>query len=327
MFRELRTKFVLTNLLTTTLVLVVAFTSIYLVAAASNESRPPRHFDQNASADLGSTDPQSNAQNTDLDQLLAEHIDEDRTESLNSLLISLLVTGACVEVIVLLLSLYLADQSIKPVKTAYLAQKEFIANASHEIKTPLAVIQANLEAADIQDNHWIDNVAVKVADLAALNQQLLTLARLEAKTSEKDVKELDLKSYLQGLLAPLEPQLKAKNLKTRLVTKDLKKPKVTLNEPAFKQLLNILLDNAIKYGKTKITVVATDHAVTVKNDGATISKENLAHIFDRFYQTDKTKSGVGLGLAIAKQLARDNHWQLTAASDDASTSFTLTYKK
>ena len=92
-----------------------------------------------------------------------------------------------------------------------------------------------------------------------------------------------------------------------------------------KQILNILLDNAIKYSDKKINIEVNAHEITVKNDGTTIEKEKLAHLFERFYQVDKTKNGVGLGLAIANEVAEKNGWKLVADSDKKSTSFTLKF--
>lgn len=314
MFKKLRNKFILTNLLTTTVVLVLAFGIIYGIVASSMDRprMPERNF--------------NNAYSQDVNNFIDEQIHEDRKDSLNTLLISLIITGACVEVAVLFISLLIANQAIKPVKETYLAQKEFIANASHEIKTPLAVIQANLEAADIKNNQWIDNVSQKVEDLAALNDQLLTLARLESRTDHKTTEKTELKPFLESLVAPLAPQIAKKQIKVKLTAKDLKHPQATLNAAALKQILNILLDNAIKYCDKKIEITLDEHQVTIKNDGATISEEQLAHIFERFYQTDKTKSGVGLGLAIANQLAADNKWKLVAESGKNFTAFKLIYR-
>ena len=101
-------------------------------------------------------------------------------------------------------------------------------------------------------------------------------------------------------------------------------PKVKINSADFIQILSILLDNAIKYSDTKIDVAITPHSLTVTNDGQTISPEALPHIFDRFYQQDKSSDGVGLGLSIAKSLADRNRWTLNVKSDKLTT-FTLEF--
>ena len=311
MFRKLRTKFILINVLTTSFVLVVAFSAIYLAALSSSSQRPP----------IGGQNEQDYSK--DVSTIINERIHEEREASLESLLVSLIITGACIELAVVLISFYLAEQSIKPVRETYLAQKEFIANASHEIKTPLAVIQANLEAADIKGNYWIDNIATKTEELAALNAQLLTLARVEAGATAAEKEKVNLKDLVDETISPLEPQVKKQKRELKVRAAGLKKPEITVDKAALKQLLNILIDNAIKYSAKKITITISDSQIAVKNDGATIDREQIEHIFDRFYQTDKTKNGVGLGLAIAKKLADANGWKLQAESDKASTTFKI----
>lgn len=316
MFKKLRNKIVIINMVSTTLVLLVAFSVIYLTAAENAHRRP---FPPNPQISQTQTEKPDQPQDD-----FHARLQEDRQSSLTTLLISLIITGACVEIAVFLFSLYLAEQSIKPVKETYNAQKEFVANASHEIKTPLAVIQANLEAADIHGNKWIDNVAEKTADLATLNQQLLTLARLDSTHEPTELKSTDLNTFVKKLKTPLEPQLHAKNITLNFIPHTAK-TSIKLNQSAAKQIINILLDNAIKYCQQEITITVSEKAISIKNDGTTIPEEKQKQIFERFYQADKTKSGVGLGLAIAKQLADNNHWQLTVSSDRESTAFTLAF--
>ena len=91
----------------------------------------------------------------------------------------------------------------------------------------------------------------------------------------------------------------------------------------FLQVLNILLDNATKYGEKKIVVTLKDHKITVANDGAVVRAEDREKIFDRFYQTDKTKDGSGLGLSIAKTICEQNGWRIECSSQGKMTEFTL----
>ena len=317
MFRKLRNRIVGISMLTTTIVLVVAFFVIYSVASSNTKGRPiPRPMpDTNASVVF------ENGRGFNMNDEIKNRIEEDRDKSLASLRSSLIITGVCIEFLMLLLSLYLAEQSIKPVKETYESQKQFIANASHEIKTPLAVIQANLEAADIKNNEWIDNASKKAEELAELNSQLLALARIDANANESKKTEIILADFVDDQVKPLKPQIEKKGIKLKIEKKTNRT--ITLDTSALKQILNILLDNAIKYSDKKINIRIDAHAITVKNDGTTIEKEQLPHLFERFYQVDKTKNGVGLGLAIANEVANKNGWELAADSDKKSTSFTL----
>lgn len=317
MFQKLRNRIVGITVLTTSIVLVAAFSIIYSAVSSNVNNRPMPKPDNNMSVVF------DNGNSMNFNEEIMKHIKKDREEGLQSLLVSLIVTGVCIEFLIFLLSLYLANQIIKPVKETYNAQKQFIANASHEIKTPLAVIQANLEAADIKDNEWIDNAMNKAEELADLNNQLLALARVDANANESKKTEITLSDFTEKLIKPLKPQCTKKGTEVKIET--LSNRAVSLDAASFKQLLNILLDNAIKYSDKNIDIEVTDHEIKITNDGTTISKEKLPHLFERFYQVDKTKNGVGLGLAIASEIAKKNNWKLTADSDEKSTSFTVKF--
>ncbi len=315
MFKKLRNRFILTNLVLTTVVLVAAYSSIYLIAANNSANRRPIPSD---SPDYSS----------EVENIINEHIQSDRKKALSSLLFNLISTGIATELIVFVISAYLAEEAIKPVKEAYDTQKLFIANASHEIKTPLAAIQANLEAADISGNHWLDNVALETEKLANLNGKLLTLAKTDVATDAIILSDVNLKTVIKTELKSFDSRVKKAKitLKTNFaLSKPDKSWNRKLNKPDFSELFGILFDNAIKYSGGKIWLTVSEKDLKLKNDGATVSKENLKHIFDRFYQVDKSKQGVGLGLSIAKSLAEKNSWKLSAASDSTSTEFTLTF--
>ena len=247
-----------------------------------------------------------------------DRLRNEREAALKSLLISLIIIGIAVEGIVAILSSFLADAAIKPVQQAYNSQRNFIANASHEIKTPLAAISANLEAADIKDNRWIKNVYKEVDSLTALNQQLLLLAK--AEQIPVDATTANSSGILSTALDSFAPQFKQKSIM----------PKVNIQSSQlvaktdFHQIATILIDNALKYSRKNIEIQLSASQFSITNDGATISAQELPHIFERFYQTDKTSSGIGLGLAIAKTLADRNNWQLTAQSSETTT-FQLTF--
>jgi signal transduction histidine kinase len=304
MFSSLRNRLILINFGISSVVILITFTAIYIISTRSADMRPPMmsvNIDSEAS------------------KLFDAWIQSEREAAARNLLISLIVSGIGIELAVVFISYYLAEEAIKPVREAYESQKVFIANASHEIKTPLAAISANLEAADIKNNHWIDNVAMETEKLTALNLELLTLARTDlvnTVTSE----EVNVKELVEKQLKSFEPRMNDIKFKKELNVSD----KVKVNASDFSQLLGILMDNAIKYSNKKITLTLEDHVLKVTNDGATISKDALPHVFDRFYQADKNSEGVGLGLSIAKSLADRNHWNLSVKSNN-NTTFTLNF--
>ena len=308
MFRKLRNKLIWINLGITTVVIVVAFTAIYLFATKSANERPPM------------PEQQTMFFSDDFENTITITLRKERQAAAQDLLITLIVSGIAIELIVAGVSFYLAEESIKPVREAYESQKVFIANASHEIKTPLAAISANLEAADIHGNKWISNVEKETEKLAALNNELLTLARTDL-VEQSTLDEVDLARLVNEELKTLEPRLGEKKMRTEISAHG----KVKLAKVDFVQILNILMDNAIKYSDKKIVLKLSNHELTVSNDGTVVKEKDLAHLFERFYQVDKTSEGVGLGLSIAKSVAMRNGWDLTASSDAKMTSFVLKY--
>ena len=315
MFKKLRNHFILINLVTTSLILVSAFSTVYFVVKNSSDRKPaPIETTLEFMRDDGSV--------TSFRQIMEERIRADREASLSSLLLTLIITGVAVEIIVAIFSCLFAEQAIKPVKTAYEAQKIFIANASHEIKTPVAAIKANLEAADLSEtNHWIKNIELEADKIETLNLALLKLAKTDAYKETLKIEEFDLKKVSQAVINSFKSRLEQKDLKFKFTCQD---KKVKLNKSDFKEIFEILLDNAIKYGQKKVTIEIDSKALKITNDGAKIPSDKLPHIFDRFYQVDKSASGSGLGLAIADSLAKRNNWKLTATSDKLTT-FVLNY--
>lgn len=296
MFRRLRNHLIVFNLFVSTVILVISFTAIYMVVS-------------NATAERARLTASNDLYPTTFLQTLDERMRLEREAALDSLLSTLIVTGLLMEGAVAIFSYVWTQEAIRPVKQAYDSQRTFIANASHEIKTPLAAIEANLEAADIKDNRWIDNVRTETRALAALNQDLLTLTRIDSVPAPAS-ETFALRAAVDQVIAPFAPRLQHRTLRLDLPDLNLTAPKAD-----FTQLLTILIDNAIKYSRHKIWVRYRDGVLSVENDGATIPADALPHLFERFYQGDKSREGVGLGLAIARSLADRNHWQLTVTSD------------
>lgn len=307
MFNKLRNKLILINLGVTTVVIVAVFAGIYGIFLHSASQRPP--MPQNK-PDFFADEVENYVQNS---------IENERQQAAQNLLITLIISGVAIELVVALVSYFLAGEAIKPVKKAYESQKIFIANASHEIKTPLAAITANLEAADIHGNKWITNIEKETIKLTELNSELLSLARTDlAKTKTATDAKIDI--LVIDSLKALEPRLGNVSF-----TKIIEPVTAKINVDDFTQIFSILMDNAIKYCDKEIVVSLNTSELTVSNDGAVIPKKDLAHIFDRFFQVDKTADGVGLGLSIAKTTAENNGWKLDVKSDDNKTMFILKF--
>lgn len=326
MFKKLRNRFVLLNFITTSLILLVAFFSIYLFASNSAEHRKPIPPEVSLETTVLDVSSSPNGEVFDVRHFVEERVVADRKLALDNLIVVLIIIGCSVELSVIIFSLYFASEAIKPVKEAYETQKIFIANASHEIKTPVAAIKANLEASELtQENHWIKNIELETDKIERLNLDLLKLAKTDSIKEATILEDIKLKSFVKRTVESFEPRLKSKGLKlSTTYSLDLKKS-TKLNSADFREILEILIDNAIKYSASKISITVSSKSITIKNDGTIIPQDKITHIFDRFYQVDKSSSGSGLGLAIADSLAKRNNWTLKANSDETSTSFILNF--
>ena len=308
MFNKLRNKLIWINVGITSAVLLVVFSAIYIIYTQSADRRPP--------VPVGNMTIYAD----DVENIIEISIKNEKQVAARELLTMLIISGLVIEVAVALVSYFLAEQAIKPVKEAYNSQKVFIANASHEIKTPLAAIAANLEAADVKGNRFIDNVERETEKLARLNGELLALARTDL-VNDVSLEDVELKQAISQEIVSCEPRMKDIKFTKSINVSGKRK----IAKADFLQIFNILMDNAIKYSDKKICLSLNDHELVIANDGATISREDLPHIFERFYQTDKSAEGVGLGLAIAKSLAERNNWVLSAESTKNQTEFILKY--
>ncbi len=308
MFKKLRNKFILTNVIFTTLILAISFGSIFAATAISDKERPPRLHEHEQMT-------------SEMREAFDEEIKQDRARRLERLGITLLLVAIVTELLVFVASYYYAERSIEPVKDAYNKQREFIANASHELKTPIAAARANFEALGATEQPWVDNVDSELDRAAKLVNDLLVLARTDGRTVAIEKKDVDLAKIVKRHTQLIEARLGDKEIELNLP----EKVEAKIVKADFEQVLDILLDNAVKYSMSKIEVTLSSKSLTVKNDGKTIPQEKLARVFDRFYQADKTVDGSGLGLAIAKAVVDQNNWKIRADSDKKTTSFILEF--
>ena len=306
MFRKLRNKFILINMLTTTAILVIAFVSIFAFMAAGNRREKPRA-------------PEDFLESSKMMEVFEKEIESERENQIVRLGVTLVLVGVSVEALVFIMSYILAERSIRPVREAYIRQREFIANASHELKTPIAAVQANFEALGATEQPWSDNIETELTRASKLVNDLLTLARTDGRTAAAK-KDVDLVKIVKKRAQLIEARMGERELKLELP----EKTPAHLAEADYTQILDIFLDNAAKYAKSYVTVKMSGGTLIVENDGKTIPVKKLNKLFERFYQADKTTEGSGLGLAIAKAVAEQNNWKIWAESEGGITRFYLT---
>ncbi|MBR2543873.1 HAMP domain-containing histidine kinase [Candidatus Saccharibacteria bacterium] len=314
MFKKLRNRIIIITMAVTTTILVL---SGVLIMVFSSTTRP----DPKPEPDFGMPNPALYD-----DQELKDFIKNDRKEGSERLLVTLLCVGAIIEVATFLIIYFASQKIVEPVKDSYNKQKIFIANASHELKTPLAIIQANMEALDVnkENEKWKSNIENEINHANKLVLDLLQLAKMDAGNTKKSAPvSINLKAEIEKRIEMFKPKFTGDiSFKDSSDNKTIKLPKQD-----FLQVLDILLDNATKYGNKKISILLDNNGFTVTNDGATIPRKDQEKIFDRFYQADKTKDGSGLGLAIAKALCEQNGWRITCESRSHRTYFIVTFDK
>ena len=200
---------------------------------------------------------------------------------------------------------------LRPLLANFEQQKQFITNAGHELKTPLAVIDADIDVLEMtvgEDNEWIESIKNQTSRLNLLIKNLLSLANMEEEKKNLTVSEFSLSETLEGCINDFKALTQNKNVE---FNKDIK-VSIVADQSMIKQLITILLDNSIKYtpddGTIKIT--AERHGKTTKfeiaNTCENVESINTEKLFDRFYRGDesrnKKKEGYGIGLSIAKTI-------------------------
>jgi two-component system phosphate regulon sensor histidine kinase PhoR len=209
-------------------------------------------------------------------------------------------------------------------------RREFVANVSHELRTPLAIFQGYVEnlvdnpEMELEDRVSVYRVLEKHSHrLNALVEDLLILARLEARRAELEREPVDIGGFLAESARDWTARVGKKNITLRLdVTNGL--PEVPADRMRLEQVVNNLLDNAVKYtpAGNVITLGAAlrgeDVEIWVKDTGTGILSTDLPHIFERFYRADKARSrelgGTGLGLSIVKHIAQAHGGAVDAES-------------
>lgn len=241
------------------------------------------------------------------------------------------------------ISSLLATWALRPVERAWEQQRRFVSDASHELKTPLAVILANVQILQREEGlsddarRWVDSTADEANQMKDLVNDLLQLARSDesaAGTMSMRSEDIDLSEMVEG--ACLEFDAVAFERECMLES-DVAEGVTCKGDPDWmERLVRILIDNACKYGAQGTTIrvrlarEGSHTRLSVNNMGNPIDPEDLPHVFERFYRSDKARThsgegGFGLGLAIAKGIAEAHGGSIAVAStEEGGTTFTVT---
>lgn len=256
-----------------------------------------------------------------------------RAELIHSLKVSLLIF-VIMELLIIAAAALLTSWIIKPVQESFDKQKQFIADASHELKTPLSVIIACSEMLEEDPGRtkWLRNIRTEADRMNDLIMDLLNLASSE-QPEQMPLQKGDLSKTVE--LAALTFEGKAFESNVRLECDITPGISIDMHENSIRQLVEILLDNAVKHsdiGETVHLSMKNHHGrpeLTVTNSGEGIPAGEEQKIFERFYRSDKSRSRsegrFGLGLAIAGSIMKNHNGTITAASSDGRTTFTARF--
>lgn len=263
------------------------------------------------------------------DKIMAEHI-------ATALVLSLII-GLGVEVLIVYISRVIAKRISEPVEEAFAKQKQFVSDASHELKTPLAIIQASAESLENKPNEqkYLENIKSETVKMTSLVNDLLELSRTDGTSLKMVLKEINLSKLIEKKSLSFESLI----FENKMTLETKIEPGIILkcDQDKIKELLSILLDNAIKYGESKSGIKVelaeskTEAFLNVTNKGKEIPLEEREKIFERFYRVDKSrnrKSGsFGLGLSIAKNIVENHNGNISVSCDKGYTTFKVVFKK
>ena len=237
-------------------------------------------------------------------------------DMLNQLKRTTIIVGIIALIVLSVLAYFLSKKSIQPIREAFDKQKQFVSDASHELKTPLTVISTNADVleGEIGDNKWLAYIKSQTDRMSVLVNDLLNLTRLENSNNELERRYFNLSKAIANTALPFECQAFESNKKFEVNIED--NIMLSGSEKHIKQMAAIFIDNALKYSNDGGTIQVTlkrsgeRKLFSVYNTGQGIKEADTEKIFERFYRSDESRNratgGYGLGLAIAKSVA-DKH--------------------
>ena len=255
----------------------------------------------------------------------------------NYLLASIGISGLGL-LLVFLLVVLLSGRVVKPIAESYEKQKHFITDASHELKTPLTIIDANTEVLEMEsgENEWTKSIHHQIERLTDLTNKLVFLSRMDEEATKLTLLDFSLSDAVEETADSFAPVALAQNKKWLV---DIA-PNLTYtgDETTIRQLISLLLDNALKYsteeGSIQLKLYHTGkHLIlSIQNTTASISPGKHEELFERFYRSDSSRNsatgGHGIGLSVARAIVQAHKGKIHAFSDDGhSITFTVTLPK
>lgn len=256
------------------------------------------------------------------------------TATLKNMVYSCLAVFLAAMVVFLSISIILSHWVIKPVETAWNQQRQFVADASHELKTPLAVIMANAELMKSEDTSETDrktfsqNIMSTTYQMRSLVENMLEMARVDNGNVKMNFSNLDFSQLVSDAVLSFQLLYEEKGMGLRCAAPNA--ICIHGSEQHLYQVLDVLLDNALKYSapggmvSVDLTLNGRICILSVSGPGEPISKEDLKNIFKRFYRADKARAmngSYGLGLSIAESIVEVHKGKIWAESRNGHNTF------
>ncbi|MDO4545237.1 MAG: HAMP domain-containing sensor histidine kinase [Bacillota bacterium] len=231
-------------------------------------------------------------------------------------IIVLMMTGLVIFFMIFIFS----GKVVKPVAESYEKQKQFVTNANHELKTPLALIMANLDIVEMETgkSEWLNDIRYEGERMNKLVNQMISLTRMDENEQPFSLTEFDFSEMLLDMISEFETLASKKDLTIcRMIERNVK---YKGNENDIRQLFSILMDNAIKYCVAKGMICISlkkkkNLILTIENSYDNADQIELEKLFDRFYRSDKARTysgGSGIGLSIGKAIVQQHHGSIQA---------------
>ncbi|MCR5508749.1 MAG: HAMP domain-containing histidine kinase [Lachnospiraceae bacterium] len=264
----------------------------------------------------------------------------EKSDKLKFLLIGSVIFFAIMEAVLFLVSRLITGRIVRPAEDAFKRQKEFIADASHELKTPLAVIMASADelrddAAPGTNKQYIENIRYESDRMNRLITGLLDLSKLEESGADTSYKEEDLSHILEKTCLVFDGV--AFEHSVTIQTDIEKNLMFKCNKDDMEKMFSTILDNAVKHSHKDTAVRVSAHLIKtgieikITDTGDPIKDEDRDRIFERFYRADRSRdrsnNRYGLGLAIAKRIALNHNGDIKAGSADGDTTFEIVFRK
>ena len=250
--------------------------------------------------------------------------------SMKMLLRNVLIVGGAAIVVLFFVSIVLSKKIIRPLEENDKQQKQFISDAGHELKTPVAVISTNAEllSRELGENEWLANIQYENERMGDLVKQLLDLSK--AENTETPMEIVDFSRVITGEVLAFESFAFDQG---KMIQSDIDEGiHVVGNQIQLTQLISILLDNAVRHGtgsEIELSLKRQGHSAVfnIVNDGDEIPPEKLEHLFDRFYRVDEARNSeshhYGLGLSIAKAVVEKHGGSIVVSSRNGRVRFTV----